>query len=154
MLFGLISATLIAGIAHAQVGVSANLGTQPLWGPTGYDYVHYYYLPDIDAYYDVPKQEYVYPVNGHWVSSADLPPRYAHYDLYRGYKAVINDPEPWLHHDRYRGKYMRYRNHHNQQVIRDSREEKYWANPAHPRHSDWHSTARQQHFKDGPHGNR
>lgn len=40
--------------AKAQVSLNINIGSQPVWGPTGYDHVDYYYFPDIDAYYYVP----------------------------------------------------------------------------------------------------
>ncbi len=30
--------------AKAQVSVSVNIGSQPNWGPRGYNYVDYYYL--------------------------------------------------------------------------------------------------------------
>lgn len=42
--------------AHAQIRINANIniGNQPLWGPVGYDYVDYYYMPDID----VPATQY------------------------------------------------------------------------------------------------
>lgn len=37
--------------ASAQVSVSlgVNIGSQPAWGPVGYDYANYYYMPDIDT---------------------------------------------------------------------------------------------------------
>ena len=43
-------------LAEAQIKVNLNIGSQPAWGPTGYDRVDYYYLPDIDAYYNVAKK--------------------------------------------------------------------------------------------------
>jgi len=33
--------------AKAQLNVNVNIGSQPLWGPTGYDHVNYYYLPGV-----------------------------------------------------------------------------------------------------------
>lgn len=30
-----------------RVSVNINIGSQPAWGPVGYDYVDYYYMPDI-----------------------------------------------------------------------------------------------------------
>jgi hypothetical protein len=39
----------------AQLNVNVNIGSQPLWGPVGYEHVDYYYLPDIDSYYYVPR---------------------------------------------------------------------------------------------------
>src|SRR5436305_11413603 len=105
--------------AQSQVSVHFNVGVQPLWGPTGYDYVQYYYIPDIDAYYDVANQDYVYYDDGRWVTSAYLPPAYANFDLYRAHKVVINSPSPWLRHDYYRDHYAYYRGHHDQYIIRD-----------------------------------
>src|SRR5581483_6122724 len=71
-------AILIAAIfcfrAHAQVSVRFNIGLQPVWGPVGYDYVDYYYIPDIDVYYNVPRHEYVYYEGGRWTYAASLPP--------------------------------------------------------------------------------
>jgi hypothetical protein len=124
--------------AHAQVSVSVNIGSQPLWGPTGYDHASYYYLPDIDAYYDVNAQQYVYMDGGQWVTRPNLPPQYASYDLYGGYKVVVNQPRPWLHAATYRTKYARYKGHHGQGSIRDSHLDKYRANPNHPEHNQYH----------------
>jgi hypothetical protein len=120
--------------ANAQVGVSFNIGVQPLWGPVGYSYARYYYIPDIGAYYDVGDQSYVYQQNGQWIVSPTLPPGDVNFDLFGAYKVVINEPNPWLHDDMYRDRYYSYRGRHDQQVIRDSRDQRYWANPAHPMH--------------------
>jgi hypothetical protein len=38
---------------HAQISVNLNIGTAPNWGPVGYAEAEYYYLPDVEAYYDV-----------------------------------------------------------------------------------------------------
>src|ERR1700722_15363691 len=83
----------------AQVSLQVNIGLQPVWGPVGYDHVEYYYMPDIDAYYYVPGHQYIYFEGGRWVFAAALPPR-LNYDVYKGYKVVINDPKPYLHNDR------------------------------------------------------
>lgn len=104
--------------AQVRVGVNVNIGSQPAWGPRGYDYAEYYYLPDIDAYYYVPRRQFIYFYDGRWIFSSALPPRYRGYDLYRGYKVVINDPRPYIHHDLYRNRYAQYRGHYGQEVIR------------------------------------
>ncbi len=122
----------------AQVGVSVNIGVQPVWGPVGYDHADYYYLPDVDAYYDVPAHMFVYLDGGVWVHRAALPARYANFDLYHGYKVVINDRDPWLRHNVYHDKYVSYRGRHDQVVIRDSREPKYYEIKEHPMHSQYH----------------
>ena len=44
---------------QAQIGLNFNIGSQPAWGPTGYDKVEYYYMPDIDAYYNVQKKQFI-----------------------------------------------------------------------------------------------
>ncbi|WP_126247165.1 hypothetical protein [Chitinophaga rhizosphaerae] len=105
--------------ASAQVNVSINLGIQPAWGPVGYDYAEYYYLPDIDIYYYIPTQTYIYFDFGRWVHTRYLPARYGYYDFYRGYKVVINQRDPWRFHKRYRREYSHYRNNYTQIVWRD-----------------------------------
>jgi hypothetical protein len=121
----------------AQVSVGFNIGLQPIWGPTGYDYVDYYYLPDIDMYYDVPGHHWVYFDGSSWIESPVLPERYRDLDLYGVHKIVINEPRPWLRHNEYREKYSSFRGHRGQEVIRDSHENKYWENKEHPEHSKW-----------------
>jgi hypothetical protein len=111
--------------ASAQISLSINIGSQPEWGPIGYDRADYYYMPDIDAYYDVNAHQYVYFNNNVWIHSAALPPRYASYDVYHGYKIVVNERTPWVHNTVYRTKYASYKGKHNQTIIRDSREVKY-----------------------------
>ena len=91
--------------AQVKVGVNINIGSQPVWGPVGYDYVDYYYLPDIDAYYYVPGRQFIYLSNGRWIFAASLPVAYRHYNLYSGYKVVINEPRPYLHANVFRTRY-------------------------------------------------
>ena len=134
-----IGAACFSNNTQAQIRVRFNIGVQPVWGPVGYDYAEYYYIPDIDAYYDVNNQYYVYYDNGSWVTMRELPPRYRNFDLYRAHKVVINESTPWMHNDRYQKQYYRYRGHHDQQPIRNSRDQKYWENPNHPQHNNWHA---------------
>ncbi len=120
-------------LAEAQVGLSfnINIGIQPAWGPTGYDHVDYYYFPDIDAYYNVPKKQYIYLNSNHWVFANSLPYKYSGFDPYRRYKVVINRPTPYKDGDMYRNKYAGFsggRGPH-QESIRDSKDEKYKNHP-------------------------
>ena len=103
--------------AQVHVGVNVNIGTQPQWGPVGYEHVDYYYMPDIDVYYYVPRQQYIYLDGGRWIFAASLPGRYASYDVYRGYKVVVNEPAPYRHCEVYRERYGRYKGCYGQQVI-------------------------------------
>ncbi|MDP5200279.1 hypothetical protein [Flavobacterium sp. DG2-3] len=76
---------------QAQVSVNVNIGTPPAWGPAGYSDVRYYYLPDLETYYDVSTSNYVYLNNGQWVRTRSLPSAYRNYDLYNEYKVVLTD---------------------------------------------------------------
>lgn len=130
----IISVLVFVQPLQAQVKLNVNIGNQPVWGPVGYDYAQYYYFPDIDAYYDIPRREYVYLNGNSWLFSPTLPTRY-HFDVYRGYKVVVNEPQPWLHADVYRGRYARYKGqgwYGKQDIIRDSRDSKYYVIKGHP----------------------
>jgi len=124
VVFGVASLSSIS--TKAQVNLSINIGSQPQWGPTGYDHVDYYYLPDVDAYYYVPTSQYVYQNNGSWIWRNSLPSRYGNYNLYNGYKVVMNQPKPYLSHQSHIQQYGKYKNYKGKQSsIRDSRETKY-----------------------------
>lgn len=134
----LILAVFIASTVDAQVRVnlSFNVDRQPIWGPTGYDHVEYYYLPDIDVYYNVPQQRFFYNERGRWISRSSLPSRYRGFDLYNSYKVVVNEPAPYRN-AKYREQYSSFKGRHDQQPIRDARDPKYFVNPHHPEHSNW-----------------
>lgn len=110
-----------ANEGQAQVSVNINLGNQPLWGPVGYDYVRYYYMPEIDVYYNVNSRKYTYWKGNKWVTKSSLPGYYKNFDVYRTYKVVINDNNPWGRHQYYKGRYGRYAHNRNQVIIRDHR---------------------------------
>lgn len=129
---------MLAGTVHsasAQVSVSVNIGSQPAWGPVGYDYAEYYYLPDVDAYYYVPDRQFIYLSGNRWVHARALPASY-HYDLYRGYKVIVNEPKPYLRPTIYREKYGKYKGWYGKQpVIRDSRDSRYYVVKGHPQYN-------------------
>jgi hypothetical protein len=155
----LIAAFCISAAADAQlhVNVNLNLGQQPLWGPAGYDRVEYYYLPDIEAYYNVSSRTYYYQENGRWINRASLPPRYRGFDLYNSHKVVINEPTPYRNHEANRQKYASFKGKHDQQPIRDSKDERYFSNKNHPEHNNWmkHQTEQKNNGKrdNGKHDN-
>jgi len=120
--------------AKAQIGfhLSLNIGSQPDWGPVGYEHASYYYIPDIGAYYDVDSHQYIYLENSIWVHRTYLPVRYRGYNLYNGYKVVINQPNPWLRNTYYRTTYASYRGRRGQAIIRNSHDVRYrnhWRGP-------------------------
>ena len=128
--------------AEAQIHVNVNIGNQPVWGPVGYDYVDYYYLPDLDVYYNVPRQQFVYFDFGRWIFAASLPSRFGRYDLFNTYKVVINERNPWLRNTYYRNQYRGYRGR-QQSIIRDSRDQKYFVIRNHPEHDRFINNQRQ-----------
>jgi len=85
----------------------------PPWAPPYYHGVRYYYLPDIEVYYDLTDDEFVYLDNGQWLFSPALPAMYASYDLYNGFVIALNAGvyRPWMHHQYYVSHYPRYYYH-------------------------------------------
>ena len=137
MVLLLAAGSVISKPAAAQVSVNINIGSQPTWGPVGYDYVEYYYLPDIETYYYVPKRQFVYLSNGRWVFVTSLPARYRSYNLYNGYKVVINEPRPYLKFKTHKVTYAKYKGNNGRQVIiRNSNDPKYYVVKGHPKYND------------------
>lgn len=101
---------IFAGSAMGQISVNVHIGTPPAWGPAGYNSVKYYYLPDVEAYYDVQHSMFIYMVGNSWVHRSYLPARYKNYDLYGGYKVVMNDYRgntPYTNFKSYKMKYAK-----------------------------------------------
>jgi hypothetical protein len=108
-----------ASSTQAQVSVNVNIGTPnvnvnvgapPEWGPVGYSNVEYYYLPDIEVYYDIRASQYIYFGNGNWVRTRQLPNRCRNYNLYNGYKVVLTDyhgNRPYSHFNNHKTKYYK-----------------------------------------------
>ncbi len=129
-------------LLNAQTQSPTNIVFQPIWGPVGYNYVENYYMPEIESYYNVSSKNYMSKIDGKWVTSSTLPSRYSKYDLYHGYKVVINESNPYLHFNNHRVKYISFWNKRNQQPIRDSKELKYFVNTNHPMHSKWKNNSK------------
>lgn len=94
--------------AQSQVKVSLKIGTAPNWGPAGYTDVQYYYLPDIEVYYDINTSMFIYLYNGVWIRRTYLPYRYRYYDLYGGYKVVLNHYHGYYPYGHFRNHRYRY----------------------------------------------
>lgn len=108
---------ILAGSAQAQLSVNVHIGTPPSWAPSGYSNVRYYYLPDVESYYDVHTSKFIYISGDRWVSSSYLPRQYRNYDLNRGYKVVMHDyrgSAPYTYYNVHRKSYSKgYRSHDN-----------------------------------------
>jgi hypothetical protein len=152
LLLAICAGGLLCETTFAQVTFRVNITSQPIWGPVGYDHVDYYYLPDIEAYYSVPRHRYIYMENGGWISRSSLPARYRNYDVYNSRKIVINESKPYLRHNEFKAKYVSSNERSNQQSIRDSHEPRYFENKNHPEHSKWKDYKKNQGRHEG-HGN-
>lgn len=75
---------------QAQNAMKKNL-VPPPWGPVGYTDVRYYYLPDVESYYDIYASQFVVNTNDEWLHKKRLPSPNKNYDLYDGYKIVMED---------------------------------------------------------------
>ncbi len=101
---------LLSNLAIAQVSVNVSIGTPPPWGPAGYAEVEYYYLPDVECYYDIRASRFIYYNGNTWIRSKYLPRQYRGYDLYGGYKVVLNDyhgSSPYTHFKDHKVKYYK-----------------------------------------------
>ena len=109
----------LASSMQAQITVGVRIGP-PEWGPYGYSDARYYYIPDIEAYYDVQAGMFIYLDGGAWVHRGYLPARYRDYDLYGGYKVVMTDYHgntPYTHFNEHRTRYARGYHHEGQRTV-------------------------------------
>lgn len=137
-----------AGSVQSQVTISFNLGSPPQWGPTGYAEARYYYLPDVEAYYDIQTSMFIYSNLGTWVHRSYLPTRYRNYDLYGGYKVVMTDyhgTTPYTHFKDQKRKY--YKGYHGES-------QKTYGNRPGNYNTQGHSPYRKQNVKSGYQDNR
>ncbi|WBO84298.1 hypothetical protein [Hymenobacter yonginensis] len=84
--------------ARAQGGYGYGPGI-PAWAPAVGPEVQYYYIPEIDGYYDLYSRSYLFfdPYYNSWVSAPVLPQRYASYDPRFFHPVVIQyvGRQPW-----------------------------------------------------------
>lgn len=105
IVFGL----LFIASSQAQVSVNVNLGSPPVWAPVDRVETQYYYLPEIDTYYDVPSERFIYISNGNWIRSERLPARYSKYNLRGGKVVYLTDyrgNSPYVYHKQHKVKYV------------------------------------------------
>jgi hypothetical protein len=98
---------LFIGVAFAK-NASAQFKSnqeQPKWAPAGNDQAEYYFLPDIDTYYYVPKKQFIYQSGGHWTFSSKLPAAHQGYDLRAGNKVVCEEAGAYRYYTQHKAKY-------------------------------------------------
>jgi hypothetical protein len=93
----------LAAAPSAQAQVYVNTAP-PAWGPPVPQGTQFYYIPEIDGYYDLYAQQYIVFQNGQWVA---LPPSY--YDPYQFHPVIIEyrGREPWAYVGAHRDRYPR-----------------------------------------------
>lgn len=109
-LFALGLFLFVSSLTQAQVSISVTIGSPPSWGPAGYSNVDYYYLPDIEAYYDIRASQFIFFSGGKWIRSRNLPAQHRNYDLYKGSKVVLRDyhgSSPYSYFKNHKQKYYR-----------------------------------------------
>ena len=117
---------LTGAFAKAQVSVSVrmNIGTPPpppapvVWVPATHMEARYYYLPEINVYYDMTSRDYIYINNGAWVRTAYVPVAYRNYDFHRCNKVVVNNyygRTPYTYYKPYKAKKVKHAKHYHNQ---------------------------------------
>jgi len=107
----------IYSTANAQIGIRVGLNLSPRRVYTSAPVVveqapvyddsnnDYYYLPDVDAYYNVDEQCYYYFDGESWISAAYLPGAYRDYDWRNARHFEVRASRPYLQNDLYMSKY-------------------------------------------------
>jgi len=97
-------------VTTAEPAVTYN---NPSWAPEYYAGTRYYYLPDVESYYDLTTSRFVYMDNGNWIYSTTLPNFYAGFSLNDCFVVIVQSKvyEPWMHHQFYISHYPRYYYH-------------------------------------------
>lgn len=146
----LLSMTIFNGCNTYRQGT---YGTQtsyenPQWGPSYYDGTRYYYLPDIESYYDIYTREFIFLNHAQWIYSPYLPSIYPDFNLNNAFVVVVNSNinQPWMHHQYYvshfpRYYYRDYYDHSNIPYVRgfneNSRSAIYWSENERDRARSW-----------------
>ncbi len=133
----LAGAPILSNHASAQVNLSVNIGNQPAWGPIGYNHADFYYLPEVNAYYDIGRAQFVYLSGRSWTYGKNLPPQYRSINLDNTYKVVVNRQAPYKNNQDDIRQYGKYKNTRNQSIIRNSKDSKYFASYQNPQHQQW-----------------
>jgi hypothetical protein len=108
----LLSVSVFTGCDTYRYGTSG-LQTSyenPQWAPPYYNGARYYYLPDIESYYDIYSREFIFLDHAQWIYSPYIPSIYSDFDLNNCFVVVVNSNiyQPWMHHQYYVSHFPRY----------------------------------------------
>ena len=107
---------LIYNTADAQIGIQVgfHFGHPRVYAPAPvvveqapvYDNDNdYYYLPDVNAYYNVSEQCYYYFDGDNWVTAEYLPGQYSDFDWRNARRFEVRAERPYLRNEFYRSRY-------------------------------------------------
>ncbi|APA00186.1 MULTISPECIES: hypothetical protein [Flavobacterium] len=113
-----------ASTSQAQVSINVNIGApavvvRPAWVPQNHVNVDFYYIPEIEAYYDVNASLYVYLNNGNWVRTRYVPVQYRGCDLNRAHRIALrgyHGNRPYAYFNNHNVRYHDNRNYHPRYV--------------------------------------
>ena len=108
----LLSASLFSGcmtMVPSRTVITTNY-ENPQWAPPYYSGARYYYLTDLELYYDLSTRNYIFLMDDRWHFSPYVPAMYQNYDLDNSFCIVLNIDvyRPWMHHQYYASHYPRY----------------------------------------------
>ena len=90
---------------HAPVVVEQPVYQEPVQAYDDSNDDDYYYLPDVDAYYNVSAGCYYYNDGYNWVSAAYLPGAYRNYDWRSARRYEVREHRPFARADFYRSRF-------------------------------------------------
>jgi len=93
-----------------STAVPQNTYETPHWAPPVYSGIRYYYLPDLECYYDIYSREYIFLDHARWIYSREIPYMYRDFDLNNCFVVIVNSNiyQPWMHHQYYVSHFPRY----------------------------------------------
>lgn len=110
-----------ASTSQAQVSINVNLGSpvvvaQPTWVPQNHSNVDFYYIPDIQSYYDVNNSVYVYRNNGNWCRTRYVPVQYLNYNLNHAHRVALrgyHGNQPYAYYNNHTVRYNNNRDYNS-----------------------------------------
>ncbi len=99
----ILAVLFITGMANAQEGFWAKKKIAAESAKTTY-----YYLPELESYYDVKNNRYIYAKDGKWISAKRLPERYKNYTYKTTRRVVLTDKSaPYKNFSTHKAKYYK-----------------------------------------------
>ena len=96
----------LANTTQAQIAINVNIGSRPNWCPEReYASVDFYYLPEVQSYFDTRLSQFVYMSHGRWIHANNLPDHYRRINLNNCQKVALRGyrgNQPYAYYDNHR----------------------------------------------------